>query len=375
MKLSISDPPGGAASPTASIAIPQLAGGGAEKVTMWLATRLSGQGRLSRVYAGDLAGAERLPPVPVVDMRAPRALRAMLPFARQAASDPAASFLLTLGYIGFAPLLRLIRPRARIVLRIGNTPAPELEILGRAAWLRYLAALRLAVRAADAIIVQCNYMSEDLARIAPGSRGKIRVIYNPVEDGLWTWRPPSGRPLSEPYLFCAATMKPQKALDVLLAAFARSSGRRLRRLVVAGVEAEDERFAQLMTAAGLDDGEVLRLGFVANPYDWIAHSEACVLTSRFEGFSNFLLEAAALGKRIVATESPGGNAELFALYPNVEAVPVGDVDAIARAMDAPRRDLDRSEARLYLGPFEQDHIFRQYADVIFGSGPPPAPRS
>lgn len=358
-----------------SIGLPQLAGGGAEKVTLKLASHFYGDRRLSRLYTGSIAGADRVGPLPLVDLGASRAAVSALPFARALRDDPADTFLLTLGYIGLAPLIRMRRRYGRIVLRIGNTPTPELALLGRVARLRYLSVLWLSFRAADAIIAQSAYMANDLAGLVPHARRKLVTIYNPVEAGLWSWQAPRDRLLAEPYLFCAATMKPQKALDVLLEAFARSAARQSRRLVVAGVAPDDARFAALMAAAGLDEAEVVRPGFVANPYDWMAHCDACVLTSRFEGFSNFLLEAAALGKRIVATDSPGGNAELFALYPNVEAVPVGDLDAIARAMDTPRRDLDRGQARNYLEPFEQDHILRQYEDVIFGSSPPPTPRS
>ena len=41
------------------------------------------------------------------------------------------------------------------------------------------------------------------------------------------------------------------------------------------------------------------LGFRKDTYDLIQHADLCVLTSKYEGFSNYLLEAAALGKRVV----------------------------------------------------------------------------
>jgi glycosyltransferase involved in cell wall biosynthesis len=353
---------------TVSIAIPQLTGGGAEKVTRRLASRLHGEGRLSRLYTGSTRGAELLPPLPLRNLEAPRALQAVLRFARAVADDPADAFLLTLGYVNLAMLVRLRRPKARIVLRIGNTVTPELRTLSATARLRYMWSLRLAAHTADLIIVQCRDMGQDLVRHMPKLGDKLRVVYNFVEDELWRWRAPAEPPLASPYVFCAANMKPQKGFDVLLAAYARSTRRRPAGLVVAGVDPANEPFSQLMRANDLKESEVLRLGFLPDPYGWMAHAELCVLASRFEGFSNFLLEAAALGKRIVATDCPGGNAELFEHYPNVEAVPVDDVAALARALAMPRRDLDRDRARNYLQPFEQNTIYARYTEILSGQG-------
>lgn len=351
-----------------SIAIPQLRGGGAEKVTTRLATRLNAEGRLCRLYTGNFSGADRLCSLPLINLNARRALQAAVPFLQAVRSDPADSFLLTLGYINLAPLVRLRRPRARVVLRIGNTATPELRTLSPISRLRYVSSMRLAAHAADAIVVQCRQMGEDLARYIPGIENKLRVVYNFIEDELWRWRPPKAPPLAEPYIFCAASMKPQKGFDVLLAAYARSPRRRTARLVIAGVDPADASFTKLMGENDLRDSEVLRLGFMNEPYRWIAHAEICVLASRFEGFCNFLLESAALGKRIVATNCPGGNAEFFEHYDNVEVVSVDDVEALATAIDSPRRDLNRTEARRHLRPFDEDLLYSRYIKILMGEG-------
>jgi glycosyltransferase involved in cell wall biosynthesis len=297
---------------------------------------------------------------------APRALQAAVKLIEAIRGDPAESFLLTLGYVNLAPLIRMSRARARIVLRIGNTATPELRTLGALARWRYLASLRLAASFADRIVVQSRYMGDDLVRRIGGIAGKTIVIHNFVEKELSDWRGEGPLPLDKPYLFCAATMKPQKGLDVLLAAFARSPRRSDTRLVVAGVDPDDPTFNRLLSGNGLSKNEVIRPGWVDRPYAWILHSELCVLASRFEGFSNFLLEAAALGKHIVATDCPGGNSELFAHYPNATQVPVDDVEALATALAAPRGDFTRDEAHKCLQAFDEDRIYGAYREVLAG---------
>lgn len=353
-----------------SIAIPQLIGGGAEKFTANLAMFLQQEGLLSRVYAGSRVGAERMPGIEVVDLRASRASAAIRRLRKALEGDPAQTFLLTLGYVNLAPLLRLLRPRAHIVLRIGNTLTPELRTLGRAQRMRYRLALAMAARFADRIIVQCDYMGKDLAKHLPGVAPKLAVVYNNVEDDLWGYQAAAERTLAEPYMFTAASFKPQKAHDVLLAAFARSVARKAgTRLVVAGVAPDDPGYDALLLGNGLTGQEVIRLGFIGDPYRWIAHAEFCVLASRYEGFSNFLLESAALGKRIIATDCPGGNAELFAHYHNAICVPPDDVEALARALGSRRADMPRDDARKLMYPFEKSPVYARYRALLLGEEP------
>lgn len=350
-----------------SIAIPQLTGGGAEKLTMNLARLLQQDGMLARVYAGSTAGAEAWQSAEVVDLSARRALVALRRFGHAVRGDPANSFLLTLGYVNLAPVLRLKRRRARIVARIGNTATPELKTLGRLGRLRYKAGLWSSLQCADAIVVQSDYMGQDLARLLPAVRPKLTTIYNFIEDELWDYRPASAPPIAGRYLFTAATFKPQKAYEVLLAAYAQSPARVAGvRLVAAGIAPGHEGFKALMGVNGLSSEEVIRPGFVA-PYDWIAHAELCVLASHYEGFSNFLLECAALGKRIAATDCPGGNAELFAHYPNAVTVAPGDVLGLAEALGSARHDLDRTEARKHLQVFEQNQVYGRYRALLTGT--------
>jgi glycosyltransferase involved in cell wall biosynthesis len=61
---------------------------------------------------------------------------------------------------------------------------------------------------------------------------------------------------------------------------------------------------QLIAARGL--GDRIRLaGFHANPWQYIAQADVFLLTSRYEGFGNVLIEAMACGIPVIATSSPG----------------------------------------------------------------------
>lgn len=331
---------------------------------MRLAERLNQSGRLSKVYSRKNSDGGNFGDLTIIDLKSSRALGAAWKFLRLVGNDPAGTFFLTLGYVNLSPLLRLRRARSRIILRIGSILSAEASYRSRLSRLRYFAATRLACRFADCIIVQGVYMRDDLLEHIPSAKPKVQIIYNPIENELWEHSPSAAAPIACPYIFCAATFKPEKAFDVLLPAYASSSARHVRKLVIAGVAADDKEFTALMEVNGLSEYEVVRLGFIASPYDWIAHADLCVLTSRYEGFSNFLLEAGSLGKLIVATLCPGGNAELFNMYRNVISVPVDDRRALSNSLAAPRNDIPRSDARKRLHVFEPATVHDKYLRAL-----------
>ena len=63
-----------------------------------------------------------------------------------------------------------------------------------------------------------------------------------------------------------------------------------------------QRAALLRLAQALGVAEDVALpGFVGNPYAWMARAAVFVLSSRWEGFSNALAEALAVGCPVVST--------------------------------------------------------------------------
>ena len=107
------------------------------------------------------------------------------------------------------------------------------------------------------------------------------------------------------------------------------------------------------------------VGFSPSPVDYVARANAFVLTSRFEGFPNVVAEALALGKTVVATDAPGGSAEILAGGAYGYLAPVGDRAAIAVLMlKAINEPLDPERLRSRAIEFATSTIARRY-DALF----------
>jgi glycosyltransferase involved in cell wall biosynthesis len=161
----------------------------------------------------------------------------------------------------------------------------------------------------------------------------------------------------------------QKDHDTLLRAYRVASPELPgARLVIVGDGTRREELGRFAHELGVAES-VTFAGFVANPYPAIATSDVLVLSSRFEGMPNVVLEALALGRGCVSTDCPSGPAEILVDPALGRLVPVGDVSALAAAMvevarNPPDPSIGPAHVRRHHSP---QVVHRAYQAVIAGT--------
>ena len=128
-------------------------------------------------------------------------------------------------------------------------------------------------------------------------------------------------------------LEPQKNLTMLIDAFALAQKANTRFLLqIYGDGTEREMLTKYIKTKGLSQSVQL-MGFTKNVSEKICNASIYACSSDYEGLSNALLEAMAMGLAVVTTDSGGGGARSVILDgENGFLIPVGDTERMADAM-------------------------------------------
>lgn len=319
--------------------LPSLAGGGAERVTLNLARTVRARG-----YEVDLVLASAFGPfvdsipegVNVVDLGRRRTMAALPGLVRYLRRDPPACLLSAMNHANVVALwaAALAGFRGRVVVAEHN----ELPPPSRSGWQRaFNTSIRWSYPRAYRAIAVSHGVKRSLVVGAGVSPQHVEVIYNPVIGPVLRTTPRS-RPAELPLdgvrnVVGMGRLTKQKNFANLLHAFAVLRARLPARLLILGEGDARPALEAIVQRLGLAD-DVSLPGFVPNAYDYLAHADLFALSSDWEGLPTVLIEALALGARVVATDCPSGPREILADGAYGALVPVGDSDALAAAMQA-----------------------------------------
>ena len=323
-----------------AIFLPNLAGGGAERVMLHLAEQLAARGHRVDLLVASGHG-ELVAQVParvrLIDFKAERLRSALRPLTRYLKRDKPDTLLAVMWPLTVIAVAahRLARSRARLVvsdhavLSQGYTSPKARRAIGLTA--------RLAYPRADARIICSGEAADDLAILSRVKRGSIEVLHNPVampevlpDRGVMdaVWGPGEGE-----RLLALGSLKAEKNHALLIEAFARLREERPKaRLAIVGEGRLRNRLEAQRDALGLHDAVILP-GFAIDPWPWLASCDLFVLTSDSEALPVVLVEALHAGKTIVSTGAEGGPGEILGQGEHGDMVPRGNVPALVRAMD------------------------------------------
>ncbi len=158
-----------------------------------------------------------------------------------------------------------------------------------------------------------------------------------------------------------------KGLDVLVAAYADLPMPRPG-LVIVGDGPDRRAIEEDIARAGLGS-EALLTGWVQDPRPFYRRASVFVLASRYEGWSNVLMEAMGEGCLVVATSCPYGPAEILGAELAQCLVAPGDVADLQRGMQNAlslgdvERDAMSSALRARVQRFASDKVATQWIDL------------
>ncbi len=194
---------------------------------------------------------------------------------------------------------------------------------------------RLLLRAfypmADAITVLTENVKREWAdRFLPPH--KVHAIHNPVRQSDEIAPPPAWLP--EKFICCMGRLHPQKGFERLFTILPEIFRQFPEyKLVILGEGTHRRELEEQRNALGLAD-RVLMPGFIHGPHNVLRRADLFVLSSRYEGFPNALLEAMHLRLPVVSFDCPSGPHYLINQGVDGVLVPAGDMGQLQDAICA-----------------------------------------
>ena len=232
----------------------------------------------------------------------------------------------------------------------------------------------LLYRHADVIVAIAKDMAQDLATFARLPPERITTIaVNPVVTPVLSAKAtqaPDHPWFSDdiPVILGVGRLDRQKDFATLITAFNTLRGIRPARLLIVGEGPLRPELEALRLASPFPD-DIALPGFSANPFSLMASCAAFVLSSRYEGLPNVLIEALACGAPVVATDCPSGPHDVLEGGRFGSLVPVGDAQAMAEAvLGILAQPVDRAISRRRGMDFTLEISTAHYAAALFPAG-------
>lgn len=358
--------------PHVALFLPDLSGGGAEKVMVNLAEGFARRGLRVDMVLVQAAGAylsHISPDIRIIDLHARSAYTASPGLIAYLRNEKPDALLSTLDLTNLIAILsgRLAHSPARLVIRIANI----VSIQHRSPVKKPLERLALSwiYPWADEIVAISNGVAADLSRYTGIPEGRIQTILNPtisprlMEEARQPLDHPWFPPGAIPVVLGVGRLTRQKDFGTLIHAFARLRATRPARLIILGEGEERSHLENLVQQGGLA-GDVELPGFVHNPYAYMHRATVFALSSIWEGLPNSLIEALACGCPVVSTNCPSGPAEILDGGRYGHLVPPGDAEGLAEAIGKVLDGDGRQPPRSWLAKYEIETVIDQYLAVL-----------
>jgi glycosyltransferase involved in cell wall biosynthesis len=361
--------------------LPSLAGGGAERVAVLLLNALDGTRWDRSMYLFEREGPylrDVVPEIVVTGGRARGRAGRWLELRRYFRETRPEIVVTFLSYISVLTALRAANIGARIVFNQGTPISAFLTdrdyAWGRG-WRRALfhRATRAGYAAADMVTATSRGVADDMTAAFGVPQAQVRVVPNPVPMGALSDAAREALPEEHvrlwrrPVLVAAGRLADVKNYALMIEAVRRLRERIAATLFILGQGDQEPALRAQIAAAGLQDAVIL-CGFQQNPWKYIARADAFVLTSRYEGFGNVLIEAMACGVPVVATAS-AGTSDIVVDGVNGVLVPEHTPDAVAAALhvvvsDGDRRARMAAEAHQASQRYAAERVAAEYEQVL-----------
>jgi glycosyltransferase involved in cell wall biosynthesis len=319
--------------------LPFMNGGGAERVVLTLLTHLD-KTKFEPTLVLLKKEGRYLPLVPkdikIIDLQVTQARYALFKIVQLVKKEKPDIIFTTLAYLNLiiALIIPLFKNSVMFIARESNTVSVRNKREKYPKIFDWL--YRNIYKNFHHIVTQAEAMREDLQKNYKIPVSKMQIIYNPVDSNYirsMSLKKSELLPKTKYNLLAVGRLDYEKGFDLLLQSISQLD--ESYHLTILG-EGEEKETLLLQTKALKLENQVTFAGFTDNPYAYMKEADLLVLSSRYEGLPNVILEANCCGTPVVAYDSAGGTGEIVHDGENGYLVPPFDTVLFAKTIEKAR---------------------------------------
>lgn len=362
--------------PLLSIILPNLSGGGAERISINLANSLVEIGISVDMVLLSATGellSDLNSKVRVIDLKSPRVRTAYWPLVAYLRRSKPTALLACMWPLTVLAVAARKFSNVAMRLLVAEHNTWSISQRDHRFWIRPLIrwSMRWCFPYTDGVIAVSNGAAQDIIRYANLKPEIVNMIYNPVTTSshidlipldqnqvstLWGG--------SKFKIITIGSLKPQKNHALLLQAIASLVKRIDAHLVILGEGSLRNLLENLTVELNITD-RVTLAGFKHDPYPYLKAADLFVLSSDWEGLPTVLIEALSVGTPVVSTDCPSGPREILKDGSLGRLVPTGNPQALSNAMEEAlhsKHDIQALMARAL--DFSIDKAANRYLEVL-----------
>ena len=345
--------------------LPDLNAGGAERIVTTIANHLPREKfspsilllRKEGLYLDFLQN-----DVEIIDIKTPRIRHALKPILKQIRKRKPDIVFSGYGEVNaYLSLFIKLFPKTKFIAR-------ETNVVSQHVTRREILFFYKFYNNYNKIICQSDDMMNDLVENFKIKKDKLIKINNPVdfsfiEEKLENATKPESYREGYKNIVAIGNLSSRKGFDNLLKVFEKLKKHKVL-LHILGDGRDREMLNQMKQDLGLEN--VIFHGIHKNPYPFLKFADLFVLSSRYEGFPNVLLEAGACGTYALANNCKGGIHEIIQPKINGEISDIENHEAFAAKIVEILEQNHDSEAikNSIQSRFSKEMILEKYFEVF-----------
>ena len=345
--------------------LPDLNAGGAERIVTTIANHLPREKfspsilllRKEGLYLDFLQN-----DVEIIDIKTPRIRHALKPILKQIRKRKPDIVFSGFGEVNaYLSLFIKLFPKTKFIAR-------ETNVVSQHVTRREIRFFYKFYNNYNKIICQSDDMMNDLVENFKIKKDKLIKINNPVdfnfiEEKLENATKPESYREGYKNVVAIGNLSSRKGFDNLLKVFVKLKQHKVL-LHILGDGRDREMLHQMKQNLGLEN--VIFHGVQKNPYPFLKFADLFVLSSRYEGFPNVLLEAGACGTYALANNCKGGINEIIQPKINGEISDIENHEVFAAKIVEILEQIHDSEAikNSIQSRFSKEMILEKYFEVF-----------